>query len=50
MPIYAGSNLVDANLSRANLQGANLRGATYNEATIWPQAFSPTRAGAIRVK
>jgi len=40
------ANLCEADLSGANLRGANLRradlsGATWNEATIWPEGFTP---------
>jgi len=36
-----GADLVDANLQGANLVDANLRGAKYNNATSWPEGFTP---------
>ncbi len=49
-----GADLIEANLqgvdlSRANLKGVTLRGAKYNRQTKWPQAFSLTGSGAVRV-
>ena len=43
------ANLQGANLSGANLSGAFLGGATYNDATVWPDGFNPTAAGAVKV-
>ncbi len=36
-----GANLRRANLRRANLRRANLRRATWNDATTWPDGFTP---------
>ena len=35
------ANLQQANLGGANLQGANLQGVRYNNATAWPEGFTP---------
>jgi hypothetical protein len=50
-----GTNLFSANLKRANLRGAylgdtKLEGAYYNQKTVWPEGFNPTRAGAVFIE
>ncbi|MCK6624650.1 MAG: pentapeptide repeat-containing protein [Anaerolineae bacterium] len=34
-------------LRTANLEGIDLNGAKYNNGTIWPEDFDPSKAGAI---
>ncbi len=43
------ANLGWANLSEAKLSQVNLSSATYNEATEWPEGFSPETHGCILV-
>ena len=57
---FSGANLAKANLQharlgwaklvKANLEGANLTGARYNKHTVWPDGFSPEKAGCIIVR
>ena len=44
-----GARLGWANMRNANLMDADLQGARYNNATLWPEGFSPVEAGCVFV-
>lgn len=42
----AKTNLCGADLTGADLTGAVMDGVVYDERTVWPEGYDPTRAGA----
>jgi uncharacterized protein YjbI with pentapeptide repeats len=44
------TNLSAANLKWANLQDAHLKETIYDQATIWPDGFNASWAGAIKMQ
>ena len=58
--IFKNSEIVNTNLTHADLRGVNfrtsklvnvnLRDAVFNNKTLWPKNFNPTKYGAIEYK